>query len=396
MEQELDQYLAEAETLKTSELIVQEQIKQEELNKSAVILGMLLSDTALQVQYGNKTIKSHEELLPLLKAIPTGSDKDVIQLAMRTRNCSYHQAVTKMAVAFNINYEHDTWFKQQWHILQHNRNLLNTPVNIVKFNRLHKKMHGIHMHKYFKFLLDLFQTQLEEYGISYSGNDNPTLASASFSFITKVLKRTNNISEKHVKTTKKNMNTIARLMMTKKLSDKEVEELDPTRFEKVKALTRGWRRTITTYEMILWSDFLLEQAEHTLLENKEQQVTHKGQNSQMFKAVGSGDVFNKANPTMDPTDKANINSLLKWARKKVFEKGGCGFITKDDWDARIKTIGVGTDKSNSYKTIVLSRLNLKATQATKRLKATMQSNKLNKVDYHSYVYVPAEIVDSLK
>ena len=401
---EVDSYLAEAEALATTELLFKEETKQIELNKNKVVLDSLLEDPALLDEYGHKIIKRHREIAPLLNKIPTGCDKNIIELTIGAYDCTYNQAITKLALALDINYNHETWFMKQWRILQHNKELLSNPTAIItKHNRLwHKIKQNANMRKYFIFLLDLFQTQLEHLGISYKGYKKPLIASASFSFITKSLKKTDNISKDHIETTKQNINSIARLTMTKKLSDLEVQKIDSVRFEQILSLTKGFRRTITSYELILWDDTLLDIAEQILDENKRKQVTHKGQCHQMFSAVGSDDVFSKAIKDMSDEDKRNINSLKKWARQRIYEKGHAGFFTKQDWESRFNdntkqnTIYVGIDKMNTYKTIVLTQLHLEAVQATKELKAVMNSAKLDKVDYHQYVYVPADIAAKLK
>lgn len=403
--QELDEYLAEADSMNTAELITKEELTQDDFNKNKLMLCTLLSDTALKETYGNKTIKRDREIAPLLKKIPTGCDKNIIELTIGAYGCTYQQAITKMCIAFNINYDHDTWFKKQWLILQHNLALLENPIAIAsKHHKLWLKIkESAHMRKYFRFLLELFQTQLEHYGISYKGYSKPLIASASFKFATKSIRNTVKITDGHIKTTKQNMASITRFGMTKKLSDSQVEKLDPDRFARIKALTKGWRTTITSYEMILWDDQLLELVELTLDENKTKKIVHQGQNKTMFESVGSSDVFSKSNATLTKEDRDNINSLLKWARVKVYDKKSCGFFTEEEWQSRFNnsdkdnTIWVSQKKMNVYRTIVLQRLDLESVQATKKLKSLMKNNKkLQAVDYHKYVYLPAEITKNLK
>ena len=389
---DLEEYIKEAEVLETKELLTQAILA----DNNKAILDTLLEDEEIQAEFANKVITKEKQLTQILYSIPTGCDKSIIELAMKAYNCSYKQAITKLAIALNINYAKDTPFKITLEMIQHNRELLSNPREIViRYPKLWNKMKKQgHMRKYYVFLLDLLQTQLEHKGISYKGES--LLASASFGFIAKSL-------GKNADNVRRNMNTIARYGMTNKLTDDIVMSLDTEHYDRIMELKgNGYRRTITSYELILWTNDVLQSANDKLVECRVMKQTHKAQTYQSMKAIGDGAVSNKADTSMDPTDRANINSLKKWARKKVLDKTGCGFFTKADWATRFNdsskpdsTIWAGEKRQQEYLAIVMAELHLVSMNATKKLKQYMCSAKLNKVKHQCHVIIPESVMNQL-
>lgn len=389
---DLEQCKKEAEALETKELLAQAIIA----DNNRAILDVLLEDEEIQAEFANKVITTEKQLTHVLYSIPTGCDKSIVELTMGAYSCSYKQAITKLAIALNINYARATPFKTTLEMIQHNRELLSNPREIViRYPKLWNKMKKqAHMRKYFLFLLDLLQTQLEHKGISYKGES--LLASASFRFIAKCLgKNPDNV--------RRNMNTIARYGMTNKLTDDIVMSLDTEHYEKIMELkNNGYRCTITSYELILWTNDVLQSANDKLIECRVMKQTHKAQTYQSMKAIGDGAVSNKADTLMDPTDRANINSLKKWARKKVLDKTGCGFFTKADWATRFNdpskpdsTIWAGEKRQQEYLAIVMAELHLVSMNATKKLKQLMCSAKLNKIQHQCHVIIPESVMNQL-
>lgn len=393
---DLEEFIKEAETLETKELLVQAEKLATVSDKNSFILNELLVNEDILAEFANKVITKEKQLEQVLYDIPTDCDKSIIELAMSAYDCSYKQAITKLAIALNINYSRDTPFKTTLEAIQHNRELLSNPREIViRYPKLWNKMKKqAHMRKYFLFLLDLLQTQLEHKGISYKGES--LLASASFGFIAKSL-------GKDTGSVRRNMNTIARYGMTNKLTDDIVMSLDTEHYEKIIALkNKGCRRTITSYELILWTNDVLQLANDKVIECRAMKQTHRAQTYQSMSVVGDGAVSNKADTLMDPTDRANINSLKKWARKKVLDKTGCGFFTKADWATRFNdsskpasTIWAGEKKQQEYLAIVMAELNLISMNATKQLKQHMCSTKLNKVKHQCHVIIPQSVMNQL-
>jgi hypothetical protein len=191
--------------------------------------------------------------------------------------------------------------------------------------------------------------------------------------------------------------------MTNKLTDDIVMSLDTEHYDRIMGLKgQGYRRTITSYELILWTNDVLQSANDKLVECRVMKQTHKAQTYQSMKAIGDGAVSNKADTLMDSTDRANINSLKKWARKKVLDKTGCGFFTKADWATRFNdsskpdsTIWAGEKRQQEYLAIVMAELHLVSMNATKKLKQHMCSTKLNKVKHQCHVIIPESVMNQL-
>ncbi len=399
---EIDNALKEAEELHTQELLRIQEEQQIERDKNLEVLDLILSEEIIN-KYGNKTIKRHRDLESKLNQIKTGSGKSIIEIAMNAYGCTYSQAVSKLAVKLNINYDHETWFKNQMEILEHNKNLIENPmVIVIKHPQLWNKLkHNAHMRKYFLFLIDLFQTQLEQKGVSYKATSKPLVASASCGFISGSLGT-------GYKTAYVNMNNLVMFGATKKLTDKEVKNIDKSRYESIVELAKNSVyntedkdvRTITTYELILWDDEVLEAMNDMVIEKQRTRATNKGQCHTSLSAIGCDDVINKSTKQLSQEDKANIASLTKWARKKVFEKGGCGFITREDWESRFNnpenknTIWAKKHIRDMYETIVMNKLGLSYEYVSKELKSLVNSKKLNKIE-HGKVWVPVEAANKL-
>ena len=394
--EEVDAVLEEAERLYTEELLAKQEEVQLECDKNLVILDYVLNNDDMKNLYGNKTIKRHRELAPLLNKVPTGCKKSLIEIAMGAYRCTYNQAMSKLAKEFNINYNHDTWFTKQMEILEHNRNLLLNPSEIViKYPQLWSKMKKeAHMRKYFFFLLDLFETQIEQKGVSYKATSKPLIASASYRFTASSL-------GSRYETAVKNMNSLAQFHLTKKLTDKKVKQIDKSMHERIVELTNGWRTTITTYELVLWDDELLQYANDKIQENKRTKVTHKSQTSKSLAAIGDGDVINKSKKELSQKEKDDIATLKKWFRHKIFDKDGCGFVTKDDYEARFNnpnqknTVWAGQYKRAEYLQIIFAELNLKAEYASKELKSLIPGKKIKNIDHRTQVYIPEKIANQL-
>lgn len=400
---DFESFIEEAEELHTQELLRIQEEQKFERERNLEALDLILSEEIIN-EYGNKTIKRHRDLESKLNQIKTGSGKSIIEIAMSAYGCSYSQAISKLAVRLNINYDHETWFKNQKEIIEHNKKLLENPMIIViKHPQLWNKLkHNAHMRKYFEFLINLFQTQLEHNGLSYKAISKPLIASASCGFIAESL----NIKSR--KTAFINMNNLVMFGATKKLTNKEVKNIDKSRYESIMELAKNNPfstedkdvTTITTYELLLWDDEVLEAMNDMVIEKQRTRSTREGQCHASLDAIGCGDVINKSTKELSQEDKANIASLTKWARKKVFEKGGCGFITREDWKSRFNnpenknTIWAGEHTRDMYETIVMNKLGLSYEYVSKELKSLVNSKKLNKIE-RGKVWVPAEIANQL-
>ena len=392
---DIDAFIEEAEKLHTAELLRIEQEHKLECDKNIERLNAILDNDGLIVKYGNKTIKRHRDIEPILNKVPTGCDKSLIQITMDGYDCTHNQALSKLAQSFNINYDHETWFKGQLEILEHNKKLINNPAEIViKYPQLWNKMkQDAHMRKYYMFLLDLFQTQLEHNGLSYKAKTKPLIASASEGFIAKALRV-------GYETARVNMNNLTMFGATRKLTDKQVKKYDKSRYENIMDLAGKARRTITTFELILWDDEVLKAMNDMIIEKQRTRATNKGQCHVMLDSIGHGDVLNKSKKTMTAEEKIIIADLKKWGRKKAIDSTGCGFITMDDLHLRLTTLSkkhniyIGQKNRDKYITIAMTSLGLSYEYVSNELKTLINSKKLNKIQ-HGKVWVHMDKANQL-
>lgn len=392
---DVDSVIEEGERLHTAELLRLEQEKQHECERNAKILMSILDNPGLIIKYGNKTISRHRDVESILNKVPTGCDKSLIQITIDTYGCTYNQAISKLAQRFNINYDHDTWFKMQMEILDHNKKLIDNPTEIIiKYPQLWNKIkQDAHMRKYYYFLLELFKTQLEHNGLSYKAKTRPLIASASCGFIAKSLRV-------RYETAKNNMNNLTMFGATNKLTDKQVKKYDKTRYENIMELAGKSNRTITTFELILWDDEVLQMMNDMIIEKQRTRTTNKGQCHAMLDAIGHGDVMNKDPKKLTKEDKMIVADLKKWSRKKAIDSTGCGFITMDDLHSRLTTLSkkhniyIGQKKRNTYIAIVMSDLGLSYEYVSNELKSLINSKKLNKIQ-HGKVWVHMDKANQL-
>ena len=392
----IDELIEEGERLHTAELLRIEQEQKLECEKNIERLNSILNNDGLIAKYGNKTITRQRDITSLLNKVPTGCDKSLIQITIDGYGCTYSQAVSKLAQKFNINYDHETWFKMQLEILEHNKKLINNPAEIIiKYPQLWNKMkQDAHMRKYYIFLLDLFQTQLEHNGLSYKAKTKPLIASASCGFISKVLRV-------RYETAKNNMNNLTMFGATKKLTDKQVKKYDKSRYESVMNLRANVNyATITTYELILWDDEVLKAMNDMIIEKQRTRATNKGQCHAMLDAIGHGDVMNKNPKELTDEEKLIIADLKKWGRKKAIDSTGCGFITMDDLHSRLTTLSkkhniyIGQKKRNAYISIAMTSLGLSYEYVSNELKTLINSKKLNKLN-HGKVWIHIDKANQL-
>ena len=391
---DLDLFIEEGEKLHTAELLRIEQEQQVEYEKNLTVVNSILENEELIVKYGNKTIKKHREIMPKLNMIPTGCDKSLIELTMNGYRCNYNQAVSKLCKALNINYDHKTWFKVCNESLNNNKQIMNNPLMIIaKYPKLARYI------KYMDHFLNLMQTQLEHNGVSYRGGKKPLLGSASVGFITKTMP-----TRTSYMTVYKNMNILAMIGATRKLTDEEVKNIDPERYEQIMSLKRFEdESTITTYELIEWTDEALKAMNEILIEKQRTRTTNQGQCHMMFDAIGHGDVINKSKKIITDDDKIIIADLRKWARKKAVDSTGCGFITMADIDARFDIIKkehgitVHKNKRNKYVTKALTAIGLSYEYVSQELKSIVNKEKFYAVNYKEVkkVWVRADLANKL-
>lgn len=357
----------------------------------------ILNNEELKATYGNKVINNYQELIEALREIPVGNDvADIIAYVSNNLGCTYQQATTKLAVAFNINVEGDTWFKRQYAILEANRISLDdeslatiNPKLYAKFKR-NKNNRGAR--KYLEALLDVFQSQLELLGIFYDGGENNLIASCSMRF----MKNITHTGE--LKTVTNNIANIASYKLTNKLSDERVKEINNSLYVNVNKLKVGGN-TITTYELVEWNENLLSDANETIKEDKLNGKTNKGINAATLNTLGHDDVITKGTKvTLSEEDEKNIKKLHDWAYQKCFKKGRAGFFSLDEFKEQFgkDKINVGERKIEQYRIVLCARLGLVTTRATKSIMTRIGSKKALRMNCpQKTVFVPKTTIEDL-
>lgn len=381
--EELEEYVAESDVLETKGLLVNT------FEIGGTLAYKLLNYDDIRTKYGNKTVNTFDGLVKTLCKI-TDYEKTVIEIVQETCNVSYQQAVSKIAIAWNIRAKDGKghWFKEQLETISHNRAILADPDSIKdKYPLLYKQIkNASRTRKYYDFICDLFMTQLEASGMFYLGCDKPLIASASKKFIAKAKGVGVNAAED-------NINNLCRFGLIKKLTDEEVMEINVTHYEKVMKLRVKGHRTIASYQIIKWTDEVLAEAEHHIQYGKESGMTNKSQCGKSFEEHGY-DTISKGSNELSKDDAITFVKLEKWARNKFRSDKAC--ITNKEWAQKFNEFEKQTFgpqracKSDRLRTLLIAKLDLMLIPASKPNRALfggINSTKFKDIAYNSKMLV---------
>lgn len=387
--EDLDLYL-EANTLDTEEVLEKEITV---LYSQAVVPDDIISE------YGNRTIYGFDTLYRVLERIP--GQNSVIDTVQRFCHCTRQQAITKLALALNINAGKDTWFKEQLETIIYNQTLLDNP-EIVEDTHpaLYKQIkHGARMRKYYQFVLSLFMSQLEQAGLFYKGFGQPLVASASKRFVAAALRV-------GAQTAEDNMNNLDKYGIVKKLSDDEVMNANVTHYELVMSLKNQRKafNSINTYMLIKWTDAVLDSAEEHIIYCKSTGQTNKSQTKASLDAHGYKDTITKTTRGLSDEDLELLAKLEKWARNKY--RSNKAIISTPEWEQKFNEFNTRqynsaqerNRKSQELRTIIIAKLDLiliRANKAHRALYGGANSRKWIGLEYNTNIMVKRNIYETL-
>lgn len=387
--EDLDLYL-EANTLDTEEVLEKDITI---LYSQAVMPDDIISG------YGNRTIYGFDTLYRTLERIP--GQNSIISIIQINCHCTRQQAITKLALALNIEAGKDTWFKEQLETIIYNQTLLDNPELVedthpALYNQI---KNGARMRKYYQFVLSLFMSQLEQAGLFYKGFGQPLVASASKRFVAKAL---------HVRpdTAEDNMNNLDKYGIIKKLSDDEVMNANVAHYERVMSLKNQNKafHSITTYKLIKWTDAVLNSAENHIRYCKETGQTNKSQTKASLDAHGYKDTIAKANCGLSEEDSKLLKALETWARNKYRSKKAV--ISTPEWEQKFNEFNTRqynsaqerNCKSQELRTIIVAKLDLILITANKKHRALYggaNSRKWIGLAYNTKLMVKRDIYETL-
>lgn len=387
---ELEAYNAEAKELETKELLV----SIDKRDKESIIADKLLNSDEPRTIYGNRTVSTFNELCKVIDKAST--DESVIDIVMNGCNCTRQQAITKLALAWNIRVKDGKgmWFKQQLDVISHNKSVL-ANIDRDKYPLLYKQMTG-RTKKYYNFMLDLYQCRLEACGLFYLGCNMPLVASGSYRFITKALRLS------RTETVEDNINNLDRYGLIKKLTDEELMTINTNQYEKVMKLKSNNGNSINSYQLIMWTDEVLALAEEHIAYGKSHGITNKSQNSATLSAHGY-DSISKGTGELSADDAETFSKLEKWARNKF--RSDKAVITNKEWQAKFyeydgdKTYGAErTSKMDRLRSMLIAKLDLIQIMASKDNRALfggINSKKFEGIAPNSKMMVKRAIYEQL-
>lgn len=348
--QDLTEYLAEINEFETGALFIN--------SVPFELLGRkILESEEFRNSYGNRTISSFDSLYKAIDKASIEFDESIVDIVAKDYSCNKSQAITKIALAWNIRTAEDKgkWFRRQFEILSNNRAKL-AEIDSDEYPLLYKHMTG-RTKKYYEFMLDLYELRLLACGFFYLGCDKPLVASASYRFIAKTT-----IIRTSVETARKNIDNLARFGLIKKLTDEELMDIDTNQYEKVMRLKANNGYTINSFELIEWTEEVLALAEEHIAYGKERGITNKSQNSATLSAQGY-DTCHKGSGDLSADDSEDFAKLEKWARDKFRAKNAV--ITNRDWDNKFYEIDGGktygdtrTKKKDRLRSMLIAKLDL--------------------------------------
>lgn len=369
-----------------------------ELNIGALLLDSIpiellghkiLESEELRNNYGNRIVSNFDALYKAIDKASNEFDESVVDTVAKDYNCSKSQAITKLALAWNIRAKQDKgkWFKRQYEILSNNKSKM-ANLDKDKYPLLYKQMTGRNK-KYYNFMLELFQTRIEACGLFYLGCDKPLVASASFRFMAKLP-----ILGSRIDTVEKNINNLARYGLIKKLTDEELMEIDTNQYEKATKLKASNGNTINSFMLIEWTDEVLALAEEHIAYGKNHGITNKSQNNATLSAHGY-DIINKGADSLNPEDAEDYVKLEKWARNKF--RSDNAVITNKEFEQKFYEIDAGKTfgndrsyKMNRLRTMLIAKLDLiqiMASKANRELFGGINSKKFQGIAPNSKMLV---------
>lgn len=387
---DIDECLAEIEALDTGPFFSN--------NNPTTLAYEILHDTSLVTKYGNKVVSTYNGLCKAIEKASVDYNESVIDIVQKNYSCTKQQAISKLALAWNIRAKDGkgVWFKEQYAIISHNKAILDNPESIKdKYPLLYKQITGARTKKYYDFIIDLFMNRLEASGLFYLGCDKPLIASASKRFTAKVMRVKRN------RTALDNMNDLDRFGMVKKLLDDDVMSIDCGHYEKVMSLKTNNGNTINSYQLIKWTDDVLSKAEEHIAYGKTHGMTHKSQNGATLSAHGY-DTIGKGNDELNDDDATTFALLEKWARNKF--RSSRGVITNKEWTHKFnefekQTYGQErTKKSDRLKSYLIAKLDLIQIMATKdnmNLFGGVNSKKFDGIAHNSKMMVKKSVYEEL-
>ena len=324
----------------------------------------ILESEELKNNYGNRVVSNFDALYKAIDKASNEFDESVIDIVAKDYNCSKSQAITKLALAWNIRAKQGKgkWFEKQSNVLSNNKSK-KASLDKDKYPLLYKQMTGRNK-KYYDFILELFQARIEASGLFYLGGDKPLVASASFRFMTKTP-----MIGSRLDTVEKNINNLARYGLIKKLTDEELMDIDTNQYEKAMNLKANNGNTINSFMLIEWTDEVLAAAEEHIVYGKTHGMTNKSQNNATLSAHGY-DIINKGADSLNPEDTEDYAKLEKWARNKF--RSDNAVITNKEFERKFYEIDAGKTfgndrsyKMNRLRALLIARLDLIQVMASK-------------------------------
>jgi hypothetical protein len=349
----------------------------------------ILESEELKNNYGNRVVSNFDALYKAINKASNEFDESVIDIVAKDYNCSKSQAITKLALAWNIRAKQGKgkWFEKQSNVLSNNKSK-KASLDKDKYPLLYKQMTGRNK-KYYDFILELFQTRIEASGLFYLGGDKPLVASASFRFMAK-----SPILGSRIDTVEKNINNLARYGLIKKLTDEELMDIDTNQYEKVMKLKANNGNTINSFMLVEWTDEVLAAAEEHIAYGKNHGITNKSQNNATLSAHGY-DIINKGTDSLNPEDTEDYAKLEKWARNKF--RSNNAVITNKEFERKFYEIDAdktfGNDRSykmNRLRAMLIAKLDLiqvMASKANRELFGGVNSKKFQDIAPNSKMLV---------
>lgn len=387
---DLAEYLAEIDELETGALLL-DSVPFESLGRK------ILESEEFRNNYGNRTVSSFDALYKAIDKASNEFDESVVDTVAKDYKCNKSQAITKLALAWNIRAKQDKgkWFKQQLNIISNNRMVL-ANIDKEKYPLLYKQMTG-RTKKYYDFMLDLYQCRLEACGLFYLGCNMPLVASGSYRFITKALRLN------RTETVEKNIDNLDRYGLIKKLTDEELMTINTNQYEKVMKLKSNNGNSINSYQLIMWTDEVLALAEEHIAYGRNHGITNKSQNSATLSAHGYNSTIGKGTGELSADDAETFAKLEKWARNKF--RADKAVITNKEWARKFYEFDggktYGTERSNKLdrlRSMLIAKLDLIQIMASKDNRALfggINSKKFEGIAPNSKMMVKRAIYEQL-
>lgn len=272
----------------------------------------------------------------------------------------------------NLKVRNEEWMQAQFTTIRENRLILiQNRINKSNYPALSPRMR--HITNLLRAMLDHAEAAV----MSYPTKDitGQALFFVSYNQLSELL------NGKDERTIRKQITELTMLGLIRKISDEEVQQVAPKRFnESLKyKIQNNLAHTVQYYSIPLWNADTLSKANEIKAQGNAAGITSKGIGMRAASAINKT-VSTKVEHKESVQTNADIDKMIKWTKRTITRNGA---VLKDDFVKYAKKNSIGATYAASILPVVIAQLELKKAIITNELikKYSLSKNSLRKTAF---------------